>query len=68
MPAPSSRARAARAAPGDESKIRPISATPDPLAPAREAALWWGLLAVGLAALALVLRPLTRRALVRRRG
>ncbi len=53
--------------PGDESKIRPISATPDPLAPAREAALWWGLLAVGLAALALVLRPLTRRALVRRR-
>jgi hypothetical protein len=31
---------------------------PDPLRQAREGALWWSLLAIGLAGLALVLRPL----------
>jgi membrane-anchored mycosin MYCP len=49
-----------------ESTVTPLAARSDPLAPAREASMWWGLLAVGLCALALVLRPwvgaLARRA------
>jgi type VII secretion-associated serine protease mycosin len=40
-----------------ESPVTPLSARSDPLAPAREQALWWGLAAVGLCALALVVRP-----------
>jgi type VII secretion-associated serine protease mycosin len=40
-----------------ESPVTPLAARSDPLAPAREQALWWGLGAVGLCALALVLRP-----------
>ena len=39
------------------SPVSPLTARPDPLAPARVQALWWGLAAVGLCALALVLRP-----------
>jgi membrane-anchored mycosin MYCP len=42
--------------------VQALAATPDPLAPARQAALWWGLLAVGVAALAVVLRPWVRGA------
>ncbi len=50
------------AAPQGETKpaaspVTPLAARPDPLAPARAHALWWGLAAVGLCALALVLRP-----------
>ena len=50
------------AAPGPEqqavkSPVTPLAARSDPLAPAREQALWWGLAAVGLCALALVMRP-----------
>jgi membrane-anchored mycosin MYCP len=41
--------------------VRPLAATSDPLAPTRRAALWWGLLGVGVAALAVVLRPWVRR-------
>ena len=40
-----------------DSPVSPLTARPDPLAPARVQALWWGLAAVGLCALALVLRP-----------
>ena len=40
-----------------DSPVSPLAARPDPLAPARVEALWWGLAAVGLCALALVLRP-----------
>ena len=40
-----------------ESTVTPLAASSDPLAPARLAAMWWGLFAVGLCALALVLRP-----------
>ena len=40
-----------------DSPVSPLTARPDPLAPARVEALWWGLAAVGLCALALVLRP-----------
>jgi hypothetical protein len=39
------------------SPVTPLAARSDPLAPAREQALWWGLAAVGLCALALVVRP-----------
>ena len=39
------------------SPVSPLTVQPDPLAPARVQALWWGLAAVGLCALALVLRP-----------
>lgn len=39
------------------SPVSPLTARPDPLAPARGQALWWGMAAVGLCALALVLRP-----------
>ena len=53
------------------SPVSPLTARPDPLAPARVQALWWGLAAVGLCALALVLRPwlgrLGRRTTRRRR-
>jgi type VII secretion-associated serine protease mycosin len=49
-----------------ESTVTPLAARSDPLAPARVAAMWWGLLAVGLCALALVLRPWVG-ALARRR-
>ncbi len=48
-----------------DSPVTPLVARPDPLAPAREAALWWGLLAVGLGGLALVLRPWLGRAVRR---
>jgi len=41
----------------DASPVAPLAARPDPLAPARAHALWWGLAAVGLCALAVVLRP-----------
>ena len=40
-----------------DSPVSPLTARPDPLAPARVQALWWGLAAVGLCALASVLRP-----------
>ena len=40
-----------------KSTVTPLAARSDPLAPARLAAMWWGLLAIGLCALALVLRP-----------
>jgi hypothetical protein len=40
-----------------KSPVTPLAARTDPLAPAREQALWWGLAAVGLCALALVTRP-----------
>jgi membrane-anchored mycosin MYCP len=43
------------------SGVTPLTARDDPLAPARRAALWWSLAAVGVAALALVLRPWVRR-------
>jgi len=53
----------AAAAPAEEDPpVSPLVAQSDPLAPARVTALWWGLAAVGLAALALVLRPLVGRA------
>ena len=45
--------------------VTPLAAQTDAMAPARVEAMWWGLAAVGLCALALVLRPwlgrLTRR-------
>jgi type VII secretion-associated serine protease mycosin len=44
------------------SPVSPLAARPDPLAPARAEALWWGLPAVGLCALAMVLRPWLGRA------
>lgn len=40
-----------------DSPVTPLAARTDPLAPARVQAMWWGLAAVGLCALALVLRP-----------
>jgi type VII secretion-associated serine protease mycosin len=40
-----------------DSPVTPLAARSDPLAPARERGMWWGLAAVGLCALALVLRP-----------
>jgi hypothetical protein len=40
-----------------DSPVTPLAARTDPLAPARVEAMWWGLVAVGLCALALVLRP-----------
>ena len=47
------------------SPVTPLAAQADPLAGARKQALWWTLGAVGVGALALVLRPwlgrLTRR-------
>ncbi len=42
--------------------VRPMSATSDPLDPVREQALWWIIGGGGLAALALVVRPLAIRA------
>ncbi len=51
----------------DRTEVTPLSARTDPLAPARVAALWWCLAAVGLGALALVLRPWLAGAVLRRR-
>jgi membrane-anchored mycosin MYCP len=48
-------------APSEDPPVSPLVAQSDPLAPARVAALWWGLAAAGVGALALVLRPLTAR-------
>lgn len=48
-------------APAAHSDVRPLTTQPDALAPARRQALWWGLGALGLAGLALVLRPLARQ-------
>ncbi len=45
-----------------DSPVTPLAARTDPLAPARVEAMWWGLVAVGLCALALVLRPWLGRA------
>ena len=44
-------------APAPHAQVAPLAATTDPLAPARVRAMWWGLGAAGLCALALVLRP-----------
>lgn len=41
--------------------VEALAAPVDPWADAREAALWWGLGGVGLTALALIVRPITRR-------
>lgn len=49
------------AAPRPQADLSPLAARPDPREPVRRQALWWGLGAVGAAALALVLRPLTAR-------
>ena len=46
--------------------VRPMSASTDPLDPVREQALWWLIGAGGLAALALVARPLAIRSRRRR--
>ena len=54
-PVPGQKAHAAAGPP--ESPVAPIAAEHDPLASARVHALWFGLAAVGLGALALVLRP-----------
>ncbi len=43
------------------SGAQPLSVVPDPLEPARDEAVWWAIGGVGLAAVALVLRPLVRR-------
>lgn len=48
-------------------EVQPLRATPDPLAPARRSSVWWALAAAGLAAVALVLRPLAGRSPARRR-
>ena len=61
VPGTSQTGQQVRAAP----PLRPVTAQPDPREPARQAALWWGLLAVGLSGGALVLRPWLLR-LVRR--
>lgn len=59
--------QAAPAAQEPAVRLEAVRSTGDPLVPARRAALWWGLGAVGVAALAFVLRPwLLRR--VRQRG
>jgi hypothetical protein len=50
-------AGSAPAPPAQQDTVTPLAARPDPLAAARVQALWWGLGAVGLCALALVLRP-----------
>lgn len=42
-------------------QVEALGAPVDPWADAREAALWWGLGGVGLTALALIVRPMTRR-------
>ena len=52
--------------PVQSADVKALKVTPDPLAPARNAALWWGLLTVGLAALALIARPLVGRIVSRR--
>jgi type VII secretion-associated serine protease mycosin len=49
----------------DETSVSPVAAQSDPLAPVRSQVMWAALVAVGLCALALVLRPLARGA---RRG
>ena len=49
------------------STVQRVGVATDPLAPARRASLWWTLGAVGLGALALVMRPLAGRARARRR-
>jgi hypothetical protein len=54
-------AGSAPAAPPQQDTVTPLAARPDPLDAARAQALWWGLGAVGLGALALVLRPLIGR-------
>ncbi len=41
--------------------VEALGAPVDPWADARQAALWWGLGGVGLTALALIVRPVTRR-------
>lgn len=47
----------AAAAPVDDTKVTPLVARTDPLAPVRRQAMWAALAAAGLCALALVLRP-----------
>ncbi len=51
-----------RAGTTTDSPVTPLAARTDPLAPARVEAMWWGLAAVGLCALAVVLRPWLGRA------
>jgi hypothetical protein len=50
-----------------QSPVTPLAARTDPLAGARGQALWWSLGAVGVGALALVLRPWVRGVTGRRR-
>lgn len=45
----------------EASGAEPLSALQDPRGPAKQAAVWWVIGGAGLAALALVLRPLVRR-------
>lgn len=52
----------AGAAASTATPVRPMSASTDPLDPVREQALWWIIGGGGLAALALVVRPLAIRA------
>ena len=59
-------ATASRSETPDSTEVTPLSARTDPLAPARVAALWWCLAAVGLCVLALVLRPWLVGAVTRR--
>ena len=54
--------QAAAPARASATEVKPMSLREDPLAPVREQALWWIIGAGGLAALALVLRPLMMRA------
>ncbi len=51
-----------------QAPLKPLAADVDTLAPAREQALWWSLAAVGVGALALVLRPWAARLTRPQRG
>ncbi len=61
IPGPPLPGRLKRERPEATTDVEALGAPVDPWADAREAALWWGLGGVGLTALALIVRPVTRR-------